>query len=80
VNIVVFKKTVGSEGLAVVLRIDAGFVEFEGLATPGAVPAMIWPPEALTAEDRPIKFGVSEPLLEKLFPLVEAAEVVVFDC
>jgi hypothetical protein len=80
VNIVVFKKTVGSEGLAVVLRIDAGFVEFEGLATLGAVPAMIWPPEALTAEDRPIEFGVSEPLLEKLFPLVEAAEVVVFDC
>jgi hypothetical protein len=80
VNIVVFKKTVGSEGPAVVLRIDAGFVEFEGLATLGAVPAMIWPLEVLTAEDRPIEFGVSEPLLEKLFPLVEAAEVVVFDC
>jgi hypothetical protein len=80
VNIVVFKKTVGSEGLAVVLRIDAGFVEFEGLATLGAVQAMMWPPEVLTAEDRPIEFGVSEPLLDKLFPLVEAAEVVVFDC
>lgn len=79
-RIVVFKNTVGSKGLAVVLRIDAGFVEFERLATLGAVLAMIWPPEVLTAEDRLLEFGVSEPLLETIFSLVEPDKLFVFDC
>jgi hypothetical protein len=79
-NIVVLETGMELEKLAFVAVMDAGSVEFERLATVGAVPATPWPPEVFKAKDGPLEFSSSEPLLETVVSLVEPAESLVLDC